>query len=148
MSTQWYESTAGPRRLIVVWVRDEAPKGARRVWQVRVITLTQLGNSCIGESPVIYQEEFPWGCDLPSEPTRLLSSAQAEKPETVQAGPRRQAGAGFTNGPIAPVLPQKAATCPSSPQHNLDETAYSPNTQPQQTVDWMTPPDKLTETLQ
>ncbi len=37
---------------------------------------------------------------------------------------------------------------PNSPQHDLDETAYSPNTRPRQTVDWMTPPDKLTETLQ
>jgi len=53
------------------------------------LRFTQLGNSCIGESPVICQEEFLRGCDVPSEPSQLPSSAQAEKPETVQGGPSR-----------------------------------------------------------
>ncbi len=33
-------------------------------------------------------------------------------------------------------------------QHDLDEAAYSLNTRPRQTLNWMTPSDKLAETLQ
>ncbi len=33
-------------------------------------------------------------------------------------------------------------------QHDLDEAAYSLNTRPRQTLGWMTPSDKLAETLQ
>jgi IS30 family transposase len=32
-------------------------------------------------------------------------------------------------------------------QHDLDEAAYSLNTRPRQTLDWMTPSAKLAETL-
>ena len=33
-------------------------------------------------------------------------------------------------------------------QQDLDQAAYSLNTRPRQTLDWMTPSDKLAETLQ
>jgi IS30 family transposase len=52
-----------------------------------------------------------------------------------------------TNGLLRRYFP-KGTDMSKLTQHDLDEAAYSPNTRPRQTLGWMTPSDKLAETLQ
>ncbi len=52
-----------------------------------------------------------------------------------------------TNGLLRQYFP-KGTDMSKLTQHDLDEAAYSLNTRPRQTLNWMTPSDKLAETLQ
>jgi len=52
-----------------------------------------------------------------------------------------------TNGLLRQYFP-KGTDMSQLSQHDLDEAAYSLNTRPRQTLNWMTPSAKLAETLQ
>ena len=52
-----------------------------------------------------------------------------------------------TNGLLRQYFP-KGTDMSKLTQHDLDQAAYSLNTRPRQTLNWMTPSDKLAETLQ
>jgi IS30 family transposase len=52
-----------------------------------------------------------------------------------------------TNGLLRQYFP-KGTDMSQLTQHDLDEAAYSLNNRPRQTLEWMTPSDKLAETLQ
>jgi IS30 family transposase len=52
-----------------------------------------------------------------------------------------------TNGLLRQYFP-KGTNMSQLTQHDLDEAAYSLNTRPRQTLNWMTPSDKLAEALQ
>ncbi len=52
-----------------------------------------------------------------------------------------------TNGLLRQYFP-KGTDMSQLTQHDLDEAAYSLNTRPRQTLNWMTPSDKLAEALQ
>ena len=52
-----------------------------------------------------------------------------------------------TNGLLRQYFP-KGSDMSLLTQHDLDQAAYSLNTRPRQTLDWMTPSAKLAEALQ
>ena len=52
-----------------------------------------------------------------------------------------------TNGLLRQYFP-KGTDMSKLTQHDLDQAAYSLNTRPRQTLNWMTPSHKLAETLQ
>ena len=52
-----------------------------------------------------------------------------------------------TNGRLRQYFP-KGTDLSAHSQHDLDQAAYSLNTRPRQTLEWMTPSDKLAEALQ
>ncbi len=52
-----------------------------------------------------------------------------------------------TNGLLRQYFP-KGTDMSQLTQHDLDQAAYSLNTRPRQTLNWMTPSDKLAEALQ
>jgi IS30 family transposase len=52
-----------------------------------------------------------------------------------------------TNGLLRQYFP-KGTDMAQLTQHDLDQAAYSLNTRPRQTLNWMTPSDKLAEKVQ